>query len=153
MLQTVLEELSKKEELPSNIILLRKICQAGFLEFCLAVKPDYIATKFHKTIANKLQKFYEEVRDGKDQNIMLEMQPQIGKSTLVSELFPAWVLGKEAWPVIVASYGSDLAQQKSSNCRDIVNSDVYQMIFPDSKLNPETAAKDYWKTTNGGCLY
>ena len=150
MLQTVLEELSKKEELPSNIILLRKICQAGFLEFCLAVKPDYIATKFHKAIANKLQKFYEEVRDGKDQNIMLEMQPQIGKSTLVSELFPAWVLGKEAWPVIVASYGSDLAQQKSSNCRDIVNSDVYQMIFPDSKLNPETAAKDYWKTTNGG---
>lgn len=93
---------------------------------------------------------YENIKAGRDQNDLIETQPQLGKSTLCSELFPAWVLGKEAWPVIVASYGASLAEQKSSNCRDIVNSDVYQMIFPETKLHPETAAKDFWKTTSGG---
>jgi predicted phage terminase large subunit-like protein len=126
------------------------MCQKGFLEFCLAVNPSYVATRFHTYIAGQLQDLYEKVRDGKDENYLLEVQPQIGKSTLASELFPAWVLGKEKWPVIVASYGASLAEQKSSNCRDIINSQVYQMIFPKTKIQQETSAKDYWKTTIGG---
>lgn len=107
-------------------------------------------TKFHFFLCNRLQKLYEKVKKGTDQNIDIEVQPQIGKSTTASELFPAWVLGKEAWPVIVASYGASLAEQKSSNCRDYVSCEAYQMIFPTVKLNPETAAKDFWKTTKGG---
>lgn len=116
----------------------------------MAVNPGYVATRFHKHIANQLQKLYEDVKNGKDVNYLIEVQPQIGKSTLASELFPAWVLGKEAWPIIVASYGASLAEQKSSNCRDIINSQVYQMIFPKTRIKEETSAKEYWKTTTGG---
>lgn len=107
-------------------------------------------TRFHKHLCAQLQKLYESVRDGTDCNIIIEVQPQIGKSTTASELFPAWVLGKEPWPVICASYGASLAEVKSSNCRDIVSSDAYRMVFPKTRLHPETAAKEYWKTTTGG---
>lgn len=116
----------------------------------MAVNPGYVATRFHKHIAGQLQELYENVKGGRDENYLIEVQPQIGKSTLASELFPAWVLGKESWPIIVASYGASLAEQKSSNCRDIINSQVYQMIFPKTKIKEETSAKDYWKTTTGG---
>lgn len=99
---------------------------------------------------------YNSVLNGVDSYDIVEVQPQIGKSTTCSELFPAWVLGKSfldgmpSCPIICASYGADLAQQKSANCRDIVDSEVYQMIFPKTRLHPETAAKDFWKTTSGG---
>ena len=56
-------------------------------------------TKFHFYFCNRLQALYEAVRDGKDQNIDIEVQPQIGKSITVSELFLAWLLGKEPWPL------------------------------------------------------
>lgn len=114
------------------------------------MKPKFIATRFHSYLAWELQKFYERVRDDHDERIMAEVQPQIGKSTLFSELFPAWILGKEGWPVIVASYGASLAEQKSGNCRDLVDSEVYKMIFPKTKIHPDTSAKEYWKTTTGG---
>lgn len=130
--------------------LLRWVCQRWFLIFCVAVKSDFIPTKFHTYLANELQRFYLSVKNGTDERMMIECQPQIGKSTIASELFPAWILGKEAWPIIVASYGASLAEVKSSNCRDIVNGEVYKMIFPKTLLHPETAAKDYWKTTSGG---
>lgn len=107
-------------------------------------------TKFHFHLCNTLQGLYESVLNGKDRNIDIEVQPQIGKSTTASELFPAWLLGKENWPVCVASYGSVLAEIKSSSCRDYVNSDIYQMIFPKTRVNPDSSAKDYWKTTSGG---
>jgi hypothetical protein len=142
--------------IPTDVELLRFMAQGTFLAFCMAIKPDYKATKFHKYLCEKLQNMYESVRDGKDLNYIVEVQPQIGKSTTCSELFPAWVLGRSyidkmpSCPVICASYGSDLAQQKSTNCRDIVNSEVYRMIFPETKLHPDTSAKDYWKTTTGG---
>lgn len=99
---------------------------------------------------------YASVLNGIDSYDIVEVQPQIGKSRTCSELFPAWVLGKShidgmpSCPVICASYGADLAQQKSANCRDIVDSEIYSMIFPKTRLHPETAAKDFWKTTTGG---
>jgi len=116
----------------------------------MVTKEDYLMTKFHFLICGRLQKLYESVRDGKDENIIIECQPQIGKSVVTSELFPAWILGKENWPIVVASYGADLAEEKSDHCRSIVNSEQYRMVFPETRIRPETAAKGLWETTKGG---
>lgn len=122
----------------------------------MAIKGDYLPTRFHAYLCFRLQGQYKSILNGIDKNFIVEVQPQIGKSTTCSELFPAWVLGKSyidgmvTCPVICASYGASLAEQKSSNCRDIVDSEIYGMIFPETKIHPETSAKDYWKTTTGG---
>lgn len=152
LLQTVSEPL-KLSVGALKVRILRFAGQRWFWAFCMLmpVKPKpYMMTKFHFFLCNRLQKVYEAVKKGQDQNIDIEVQPQIGKSTTASELFPAWILGKEVWPIIVASYGASLAEQKSSNCRDYVGCDAYKMIFPTVGVNPETSAKDFWKTTKGG---
>jgi len=139
-----------------NMVILRQVCQDGFLEFCMAIRPDFLPTKFHSYLCNKLQSYYEAVRDGKDVRSMVEVQPQIGKSSVVSELFPAWILGKShidgmaSCPIICASYGASLAEQKSANTRDYINHPMYSQIFPGVRLNPDSTAKDYWKTNTGG---
>lgn len=98
---------------------------------------------------------FEDVLAGRDARCITECQPQVGKTTVNSELFPAWVLGmtgikKRGWPVVCASYGASLAEQKSSNCRDIINSPAYRIIFPETRIHPDSSAKDFWKTTSGG---
>ena len=130
--------------------ILRWICQRSFLCFCMAVKPDYMATNFHTYLAYRFQKIYEQVKNGVDQRTALSCPPQHGKSTLASVLFPAWVLGKEAWPVIVASYGASLAERKSQEARDILSEPMFQLIFPGVKLHPDSTSKEFWRTTKGG---
>lgn len=71
-------------------------------------------------------------------------------STITTQLFPAWVLGKQNWPVICASYSADLAERNSLFCRDIVSSDTYKVIFPSVRLNPDSTSKSYWQTNRGG---
>lgn len=111
--------------------------------------PGYIPTKFHTKLADKLQKAYETVKSGKDVRMIIEAPPQHGKSTTVSELFLAWVMGKEGWPVICASYAMNLAEKKSKNTRAIVESEVYRYIFPDAWLSSDTTSKEFWGNRKG----
>lgn len=129
---------------------IRVCCQNSFLSFCLAIKPDFINTKIHAYLACQLEKMYRDVVAGKDARLTIEIQPQLGKSTLASVLFPAWVLGREGWPVIVASYGASLAERKSQECRDIIESENFKLIFPYVKLHPDSTSKEFWRTTTGG---
>lgn len=154
-IETIATETSSS--LPQEIVmdmdndqLLQKICQQDFLSFCMAMMPEFIASSLHTLLCDVLQGYYEDVKADKDVRAMFELPPQTGKSTLVSILFPAWVLGKEAWPVICASYGSSLAERNSGFCRDVINNPLYERIFPGVKLNPDSTAKDYWRTTKGG---
>ena len=151
-LQTISADL-KISQRNLKIRILRYAAQKWFWVFCMVMpnKPKpYMMTKFHFYFCNRLQAMYEAVRDGKDQNIDIEVQPQIGKSITVSELFLAWILGKEPWPLICASYGASLAEIKSGNCRDLVSSDAYRMVFPKTTVLQDTSAKDYWKVSTGG---
>ena len=126
------------------------ICQRSFLAFCVAMKSDFIPTRIHTYLAHKLQQLYEDVKAGRDKKLELDLPPQVGKSTLASVLFAAWVLGKESWPLIMASYGASLAERKSQECRDIVSSPQYRMVFPRVGLHPDSTSKEFWRTTRGG---
>lgn len=128
---------------------LRFAAQNYFIAFCCAVMPTFIPTRFHTLLADKLQASYEKVARGEDVRLIIEAPPQHGKSTLVSELFLAWVMGKENWPIICASYGMSLAEKKSMNTKAIVATEAYRYIFPDAAISQETTAKAYWKNRKG----
>lgn len=132
---------------PSDLEAIKWASEQYFICFCVAMMPGWIPTRFHQVLAAKLQQAYEDVRDGKDVRLIIEAPPQHGKSTIVSELFPAWVMGKEGWPIICASYGMSLAERKSEHTRDIVSSEIYQYIFPKVRLNPDSTSKEFWQTT------
>lgn len=129
---------------------LRSIAQNSFLSFCMVVQPDFVRTRVHTYLALQLEKMYRDVVAGRSSRLTIEIQPQIGKSTMTSVLFTAWVLGRESWPIIVASYGSDLAETQSQKCRDIITSNNYKLVFPHVNLHPDSTSKTFWRTTTGG---
>src|SRR5260221_3220905 len=148
-----IQEISREIQLPrvpEDMEVVRFAAQNSLIAFCIAVMPKFMATKFHTLLADKLQKAYEAILRGEDCRLIIEAPPQHGKSTMVSELFPAWVLGKEDWPVICASYGMSLAERKSQNARNIVDSEVYRYIFPRVRLNPDSTSKEFWQTSAKG---
>jgi len=66
-------------------------------------------------------------------------------SELVSRKLPAYILGR--YPerrIIAASYGDDLAQFNGAAVRDLVGGAAHRMVFPESQLRSDTAAKAFF---------
>jgi len=73
-------------------------------------------------------------------------------SEIVSDCFPAWVLGQHAdYNIIIASYNDELPTQFSRSIRDQLSSQDYKQIFPNgAKIAKDNAAAGAWKTEQGG---
>lgn len=96
----------------------------------------------------------ESVYRGELPKLIINLPFRSLKSFLVSVAFPAWVLGKDpTQKFIVATYGSDLAKDLSQKCRDIVRSDWYLSVFPETRINPQQNEKMDWHTTQHGYYY
>lgn len=122
----------------------------NFIDFSIATDSNYEDSWFHETLAVVLQSTKESLENGKDVRIILTVPPRHGKSETATKKFPAWILGSHPeWPVIVASYSSELAVDFGQGTRDIMQSPEYQKIF-NTKLRADTKAKGKWMTDKGG---
>lgn len=80
---------------------------------------------------------------------IINIPPGCGKSTFVS-MFIAWCWA--SYPdsnFLYISYAHSLATQHTSFIRSIVSSRMYKYLF-DVSIDPDTRAKDNFKTTKGG---
>src|SRR3990167_8586694 len=92
----------------------------------------------------------EKVISGEIRFLIVEMPPRHSKSLTVSQLFPAYVVGKDKdIPVIVSSYSGDLATDHGRETRNLIDSKPYQNIF-DTRLAPDSTAKGKWNTDGRG---
>jgi hypothetical protein len=81
---------------------------------------------------------------------MVEMPPRHSKSLNVSQLFPAFVVGRNKDDsVIVSSYSGDLATDHGRETRNLIDSQEYQNLF-DTKLAQDSNAKGKWNTDGRG---
>lgn len=81
---------------------------------------------------------------------MIFAPPQHGKSELASVRLPAFWLGKRKHePVIITSYGAQLAQSKSRFARDVVESLEYAELFPSIKVRQDVRARTHWEIAGG----
>nr|BFD33634.1 phage terminase large subunit [Pigmentibacter ruber] len=141
----ILEKLKKIKE--------RKKEQDDFLSFCIKSFPRYKAGWVHEEICKKLEKFAHDVYLEKSPRLMIFMPPRHGKSFLVSERFPAWVLGKYPYfEFISATYGKSLTQGFSRKCRNLIHSKWIKEIFPNFDLKKDSKSVDFWETTYGGAF-
>lgn len=109
-------------------LLRRRAARRGLLPFTKYTYPQYQADPVHALIAAAL----DSVIAGECSRLMIFAPPQHGKSELTSVRLPAYWLGRRPDdPVIVTSYGADLAESKSRQARDIVQSDEYKALFGD----------------------
>lgn len=78
------------------------------------------------------------------------MPPRHSKSLHVSQLFPAWAVGRDDnKSVIVSSYSGDLAVTQGRETRNILKSPEYQKVFK-TKLAADSDAKGKWNTEGKG---
>lgn len=116
------------------------------LFYTQACNPDYIASKFHIFLANKLQ----QVAEGKIKRLIVTCPPRVGKSRLIAVEFPTWLLGrKPETEIVLASYAQDLSMSHSKQARARLASDEYAAIFNTRIADGEAAANE-WKTSHGG---
>lgn len=129
----------------------RVLCRRRLLPFVQAFRPRYRAGWVHKVITHKLEKFSDQVEAEQSPRLMILMPPRHGKSTLASETFPAWHLGRfPHHELIASSYNVSLPIGFSRRVRELIKDPRYAKIFPETKLHPESQANEAWLTTQGG---
>jgi len=115
--------------------------------------PDYKVGWVHKVFAAKLEKFYEDVKAGKQPRLMIFVPPRHGKSEIVSNNFPSWILGKEPkWEIIMASHTIGLPIRFSKANRQRIDSAEYKAVFPETNLDKTSTSAEEWMTTKRGGL-
>ena len=92
---------------------------------------------------------------GEIKRLMVFAPPQHGKSQQVSVHLPAWWLGQRPDdPVILTSYASSLAESKSWQVRNLVESAEYAELFPGIRTDRASRAVGRWNLAahRGGLL-
>lgn len=104
-------------------------------------------------ICDELQEVAERVFRGEDKlyDLVINVPPGSTKSTIVSQMFPAWVWTRmPSAKFIGASYAKEIALKDAVKCRDIVQSDKYQKCFPDIQLREDENRKGLFVNTQTG---
>lgn len=136
---------------PAKELAMRELCRRRFLPFVKRFRPKYMAGWVHEDICRRLERFMQDVVDGKEPRMLLMMPPRSGKSELGSRHFPAWVLGQHPeWEIIAASHTSSLTLSFSRYIRDLVRDPAYQVLFPAMRLDPTSQSVENWNTLVGG---
>ena len=103
--------------------------------------PTYRPGAVHRFMAGQL----ERVARGEIDRLMLFCPPRTGKTELLIR-FGAWHLGR--WPdkpLLYASYGADLAWEKSGECRAVVAGEEFGQVFPAARLDPYSRSVQRWR--------
>lgn len=147
-LKKINETAKAKQELAE-----RELARRHLLPFVKRFKDDYQVGWVHKVFAKELERFYEDVVAGKQPRLMIFVPPRHGKSELVSNNFPSWVLGKQPnWEIIMASHTIGLPIRFSKANRARIDSKSYAAVFPETKLDRTSTSAEEWLTTQRGGL-
>jgi predicted phage terminase large subunit-like protein len=83
--------------------------------------------------------------------LIINIPPRLGKTTLISILYPAWL-----WTVdptermLVAGYGIELSRRASTSNRRVVKTDWYRQRFPYVELSDDLDTKTTFENTATG---
>lgn len=119
----------------------RRQARTSLLHFTNFTFSRYKAEPAHELIARAL----DDCVRGATKRLMLFMPPQHGKSELASVRLPSFWLGNRPNdPVILSSYAASLAENKSRQARQIVESNEYAKLFGARMTGAGSRAVDHW---------
>tara|TARA_Y100000310_G_scaffold111632_1_gene110027 strand:+ start:951 stop:2300 length:1350 start_codon:yes stop_codon:yes gene_type:complete len=134
----------------SDLLLDEDLKVAGrnsLLAYILLNWNDYQVHSVHRIIAEKL----EAVERGEIKRLAISVPPRHGKSTLISEYFPAWYLGKNPdHQVITASYSHKLAEGFGRKVRNQLQEPVFNCLFPGCNLSSDSKSVQSFATDERG---
>lgn len=144
--------------IPTKEELRAELCKRSFFfflkEFWDVVIPETPKIGWHiKYLCDELQYLNSFVvnRHPKPYDLIINISPGSTKSTIVSQMYNAWV-----WTIdpsqrfISSSYSHSLSLSQSTKTRDILLSDKYLDYFPYVSLKADQSGKsDFWNTKGG----
>jgi predicted phage terminase large subunit-like protein len=123
----------------------RELARRELASFCERMDPTYERARH----ADLLIEHLEAVERGDIRRLAVFMPPRHSKTYHVSERFPAWFLGRNpSKRVIIASYGSDLAEGSSRKVRNLLTDERWP--WPTVKVAQDSAAVNKWATNHKG---
>ena len=138
----LLEELEKREHQIKST--------SSFLDFVTAIWSEFISGEQHA----KMAKAFDDIASGKLKRLIINMPPRHTKSEFASHLFPAYLLGKNPkLKIIEATHTADLAINFGRKVRDLIDSEEYNQLFPETELKADSRSAGKWLTNKGGEYY
>jgi predicted phage terminase large subunit-like protein len=90
-------------------------------------------------------------RVGLMRRLLLNMPPGHGKTQLVLEWTPVWLLEHDpAARIIAITYGADLAEESGKNVRRLIDENADELAV---RLRPDSQAANRWRTLNNGGMW
>jgi predicted phage terminase large subunit-like protein len=140
--ERMVEELDRRQRLQA--------AKDDLIAFCLRMDPNYKVGLHHRQLADQLMAIEAGVSD----RICVNIPPRHGKSQLVSTYYPAWFIGRNPGKkVMLVSHTTDLAVDFGRKVRNIIDSEVYNEIFPATKLSADSKSAGRWTTSTGAEFY
>jgi predicted phage terminase large subunit-like protein len=144
--------LISKERLQASIY------QESFYDFVQGfwdtVVPEPIVLNWHmQYICDELQTIAERVfrKEPKAYDLVINISPGTTKSTIASEMYPAWIWTRmPSVRFIGGSYAHLLALDLSRKSRMIIQSEKYRKLFPEIQLSDDQNTKSFFANTDGG---
>jgi len=145
-------------DVPSLLEVDRALCRGSFYdfvkEFWSVVSPERPVWNWHiKYICDELQYLnsFVKARKAKPYDLVINIPPGSTKSTLVTQMYNAWVWASDGGQrFISASYSHALSLSHSVKTKDIVSSDRYRELFPELVLKADQQGKSDFRNTLGG---
>jgi predicted phage terminase large subunit-like protein len=141
---------------PIDKTLFHSLLRADFKSFVVKVfnevspNSKYLDNWHVDVICHELMNTLE----GKQNRLILNIPPRYMKSIICSVAFPAFVLGHNPKATIIAvSYSDELASNLALKCKQVIESNWYQDVFPDTKLSKNKKSTNDFETTKGGGRY
>ena len=140
---------------------LASVCRDSFYEFVVEFWDTIISENpvfnWHiKYVCQQLQQMAERVfaNKPKKHDLIINIAPGSTKSTIVSQMFPAWCWTRmPSARFICGSYAKDVALKDSIKCRDIILSEKYRSTFPGIVLREDENTKGLFTNTQMGFRY
>jgi predicted phage terminase large subunit-like protein len=130
----------------------RVMCRSDFYTFMhrafRELNPDaFFSPNWHnELIASKLQSCL----DRQITRLLINLPPRNLKSHAATICFPAYVLGhRPSAQIICTSYGQQLADKHSLDCRTLMNSEWYRGLFRVQLSPRKQSAQEFLTTANG----
>lgn len=110
----------------------------------------FVVGEHHVRICQKLN----EVLEGKCNRLIINISPRYGKTELAVKNFIAMGLAMNPKAKFIhLSYSGTLAVDNSVAIKDIVNSEEYMRLFPNTRVKYGSDTKSRWDTEEGGGVY
>ena len=124
------------------------LARTNFAAFVSLVhRPRYRHSAFSARVCAEIDKFIDDLLEGKRPVLMLTAPPQHGKSSLISRCLAPYLYGRltgllPAVRIANATYALPLARRNATDAKSIMKEPVYRAVFPHVSLIGFKGGKD-----------